>query len=87
MKMRAKPDSADTSTPDHGHERGGPLGLIIGSIGVVYGDIGTSPLYALRESLAHSVKADRLTEDDIAFNLGLDLYCYGQVRSLSHARR
>src|SRR5690242_13789688 len=25
--------------------------LMIGSIGVVYGDIGTSPLYALRESV------------------------------------
>ncbi len=27
--------------------------LALGSVGVVYGDIGTSPLYALRESLAH----------------------------------
>src|SRR5215203_5817559 len=26
--------------------------LVFGSIGVVYGDIGTSPLYALKESLA-----------------------------------
>jgi KUP system potassium uptake protein len=25
--------------------------LVIGSIGVVYGDIGTSPLYAFREAL------------------------------------
>ena len=25
--------------------------LTLGSIGVVYGDIGTSPLYAMRESL------------------------------------
>ncbi len=29
------------------------LPLVIGSLGVVYGDIGTSPLYAFRESLAH----------------------------------
>ena len=29
-------------------------GLLIGTVGVVYGDIGTSPLYALRESLAGS---------------------------------
>jgi KUP system potassium uptake protein len=28
-------------------------GLLIGCIGVVYGDIGTSPIYALRESLKH----------------------------------
>ncbi len=27
--------------------------LALGSLGVVYGDIGTSPLYALRESLSH----------------------------------
>src|ERR1700747_1888564 len=29
----------------------GVLGLAIGSIGVVYGDIGTSPLYAFREAI------------------------------------
>jgi KUP system potassium uptake protein len=29
------------------------LGLSLGALGVVYGDIGTSPLYAFRESLAH----------------------------------
>ncbi len=33
------------------HARAGFLTLLIGSIGVVYGDIGTSPLYALREAL------------------------------------
>src|SRR5690349_14614968 len=27
--------------------------LTMGSIGVVFGDIGTSPLYAMREALAH----------------------------------
>jgi KUP system potassium uptake protein len=42
---------------DHGHGHGGHgslAALTLGSIGVVYGDIGTSPLYALRESLAHT---------------------------------
>ncbi|MDZ4829607.1 MAG: KUP/HAK/KT family potassium transporter [Phycisphaerae bacterium] len=29
------------------------LGLALGALGVVYGDIGTSPLYALKESLHH----------------------------------
>lgn len=28
-------------------------GMVLGSLGVVFGDIGTSPLYALRESLSH----------------------------------
>ena len=34
--------------------RAGFWGLFFGSIGVVFGDIGTSPLYAMREALAHS---------------------------------
>src|ERR1700688_4530647 len=33
----------------------GFLALTLGSIGVVYGDIGTSPLYALRESVLAAV--------------------------------
>ena len=37
-----------------GHVKAGKLGLIIGAIGVVFGDIGTSPLYAMREALSHS---------------------------------
>ena len=32
--------------------------LTLGSIGVVYGDIGTSPLYALREAVSAAVGAD-----------------------------
>ena len=28
-------------------------GLTLGAIGIVYGDIGTSPLYALKEVFAH----------------------------------
>jgi KUP system potassium uptake protein len=52
-----------TKTADRGHSSAGPgsgaskyvgfFGLMLGSIGVVYGDIGTSPLYAFKESLAH----------------------------------
>jgi KUP system potassium uptake protein len=33
----------------NGHKRGYIAGLAIGALGVVYGDIGTSPLYTLRE--------------------------------------
>lgn len=32
------------------------MALAVGSVGVVYGDIGTSPLYAFRESLAAATK-------------------------------
>jgi KUP system potassium uptake protein len=37
-----------------GHSHGGFWTLAIGAIGVVFGDIGTSPLYAMREALHHS---------------------------------
>jgi KUP system potassium uptake protein len=33
-----------------GHTRAGELGLVIAAIGVVFGDIGTSPIYAIRET-------------------------------------
>ena len=33
------------------HSTAGFKALMLGSIGVVYGDIGTSPLYALREAI------------------------------------
>ncbi len=39
--------------PHHPHKTS-LASMAVGSIGVVYGDIGTSPLYALRESLVHS---------------------------------
>ncbi|MFT3972773.1 MAG: potassium transporter Kup [Amaricoccus sp.] len=38
--------------------------LVIGSVGVVYGDIGTSPLYAMREGLAAAGR-DGLTEEEV----------------------
>ena len=38
-----------------GHGRAGFWGLTLGAIGVVYGDIGTSPLYALHESVLAAV--------------------------------
>ncbi len=37
-----------------GHKKEGFWALALGSVGVVFGDIGTSPLYAMREALAHS---------------------------------
>jgi len=53
----ASPTAAPKTTSPHaseGHGSQGFLALAIGSIGVVFGDIGTSPLYAMREALAHS---------------------------------
>src|SRR5436190_17983786 len=36
-----------------GHARVGTSALALGALGVVFGDIGTSPLYAFREAFEH----------------------------------
>jgi len=52
------PDTATNGTQDHKNRR--MAALIVGAIGVVFGDIGTSPLYALKEAFsgAHPMPAD-----------------------------
>src|SRR5450756_2499400 len=49
----AVPAPETTAAKSHGetHSTAGFKALMIGTIGVVYGDIGTSPLYALREAV------------------------------------
>ncbi len=44
--------SAHASNGHHAHG-GAAAGLVVGALGVVFGDIGTSPLYALRETFLH----------------------------------
>ena len=57
------PGNADAQAPANGigHTITSPgfLALTIGAIGVVYGDIGTSPLYAFREAMHAAVQGDR----------------------------
>ncbi|WP_122466147.1 potassium transporter Kup [Brevundimonas lutea] len=52
----APPGDGAAAQDGHGHgvKGAGFAALLIGAVGVVFGDIGTSPLYALREALAHS---------------------------------
>jgi KUP system potassium uptake protein len=38
---------------------GAQVGLTVGALGVVFGDIGTSPLYTMKECLAHMPDVDR----------------------------
>ena len=54
--MTSETTATAAATPaanGHGeaHSTAGIAGLTLGSIGVVYGDIGTSPLYAFREAV------------------------------------
>jgi KUP system potassium uptake protein len=45
------PETVAANGHGNAHSTAGFKALLIGSIGVVYGDIGTSPLYALREAV------------------------------------
>lgn len=45
---------ADISADPHSGTDKLRAGMVLACLGVVYGDIGTSPLYALRESVAHA---------------------------------
>ena len=52
-----------TGEQPHGHHAQGSLAkLAVGAIGIVYGDIGTSPIYAFRETFAghHTLTPDAL---------------------------
>src|SRR4051795_12396472 len=40
---------SQTASHHHEHGKSGLYALALGALGVVYGDIGTSPLYSLRE--------------------------------------
>src|SRR5256885_10258615 len=56
---------AEAEAPEdiaHDHGRGPLYKLAIGAIGIVFGDIGTSPIYAFRETFAghHTLIPDRL---------------------------
>ncbi|HYG47378.1 MAG TPA: potassium transporter Kup [Allosphingosinicella sp.] len=52
----------DVRDPHPGHHHGGLARLTVGAIGIVFGDIGTSPLYAFRQTFAglHPLPVDRL---------------------------
>ena len=74
--------AAETQYDDEGtHHIGGSLAtLMLGATGVVFGDIGTSPLYAFREALAQS-GADGIDPSEILGTLSLALW------TLTHRRR
>src|SRR5437660_2980374 len=82
-------------TASHGGEASAPGGeappaagfwtLTLGSIGVVYGDIGTSPLYALREAVVAAVGADGApTPDAVLGVLSLILWALIVVVTLKY---
>jgi len=61
MSTLAPPAALDADDTHHGPREALPK-LMVGAIGVVYGDIGTSPLYTMKESFLgpHPLAVDRL---------------------------
>ena len=63
MNHSAASDAGHAGEPvePSGHPQAGLLKLTLGAIGIVFGDIGTSPLYAFRETFAghHTLAVDR----------------------------
>jgi KUP system potassium uptake protein len=69
----------------HAHSTAGFKALMLGSIGVVYGDIGTSPLYALREAVtAASGGASGVTPQAVLGVLSLILWALIVVVTLKY---
>src|SRR5437667_4686318 len=76
-----------TSTPAlNSHPASGilPLGSTIGALGVVYGDIGTSPLYALKEAARAAAHGGALTDQAILGVVSLILWALILIISLKY---
>ncbi len=55
-------------------DQSGLWALALGSVGVVYGDIGTSPLYAFREAVTAAAESGPVTRDTVLGVLSLILW-------------
>ena len=63
----------------HGHGKNGLLKLSLGAIGVVFGDIGTSPLYAFRETFASHHGAPGIQVDPVHIHGVLSLVFWSMM--------
>ncbi|MGY4479124.1 KUP system potassium uptake protein [Bradyrhizobium sp. USDA 3364] len=79
-----------TSTPavvSSGHPPSSPIpfAITLGALGVVYGDIGTSPLYALKEAAKAAARGGPLTESAVLGVVSLILWALILIISLKYA--
>jgi KUP system potassium uptake protein len=67
-----------------GHsEKSSLAALVVGALGIVYGDIGTSPLYAFKESL-HAAGGLKATNDDVYGILSLIIWSLVMVVAVKY---
>jgi len=79
-------NEASTALQGHGDDSHRPkrtAALAIGAVGIVYGDIGTSPLYAFREALRPAA-ADGLTQAEILGVVSLLLWALILIVTLKY---
>jgi len=80
------PAAETTAANGHGdtHSTASFAALTLGSIGVVYGDIGTSPLYALREAVKAASAGDAVTPQAVLGVVSLILWALIVVVTLKY---
>jgi KUP system potassium uptake protein len=82
----AVPAAETTAAHGHGdaHSTAGFKALMLGSIGVVYGDIGTSPLYAFREAVIAATGSNVVNPGEVIGVLSLILWALIVVVTLKY---
>ncbi|HEV8245128.1 MAG TPA: KUP/HAK/KT family potassium transporter, partial [Polyangiaceae bacterium] len=83
--LSSAPDAAAEARTGHSSEPHGRylIALGLGALGVVYGDIGTSPLYALRECF-HGVHGVAVTRDNVLGVLSLMFWSLTMTISIKY---
>jgi len=74
-----------TATPAAMSTNALPIATTMGALGVVYGDIGTSPLYALKEAAKAAAHGSPLTHDAVLGVASLILWALILIISLKYA--
>src|SRR6476660_2421248 len=67
------------------HTKGLPIAATLGALGIVYGDIGTSPLYALKEAAKAAAHGGPLISDAILGVVSLILWALILIISVKYA--
>src|SRR5262245_9133000 len=77
-------EAVEPANGDGHHSRSSFWALTLGSIGVVFGDIGTSPLYAFREAVVAAAGEGEITHDIVLGVLSLILWALIVVVTLKY---
>ncbi len=78
---QSDPAASEATVGQHGHgpHPGGLIALAVGAVGVVFGDIGTSPIYAFRETFASHHGAPGIQVDPVHIHGVLSLVFWSMM--------